>query len=844
MARITGTSRADLITPGRITKGVSGGLPGDGADSIDGFGGNDTIDGGGGNDWLRGGDGADSLLGGAGDDTLLGDAGNDTLRGGTGNDLLRGGGGNDLLELSGGGRAEGEAGDDLLIGLGAGALGVTALLLGGDGNDTIQGFGRYENIADFSDRTAPVRVTLGAAGNAVCGAETDILQEVVHVRGTAGADTLTGSAAAEFFIPGRGADWVSGGMGMDWVEYADDSAGVRVDLAQQRAVDGGGATDSLSGIECAGGSDHADTLIGNGGVNVFRPLAGNDSVEGGGGYDAVRYDLGNPLGGAYSLVGAGIVANLSTGIVIDPWGFADSLSGIEEIVGTAQADDMTGRADPGGSNCYLEGLAGNDTLRSPIADTRVLADYRESPGAILINLSAAAVSLNGVLLAAGTGRDGYGGTDSFYLIQGIIGSHQDDWIRGGDQPWEYGDRLLGWAGNDTLIGGTGDDSIFGGQGIDQLVGGGGMDFLCFAPYAASEGTQTRGAVASLATGIISDDGWGNAEELGADNEFEVLIGTAFGDNLEGKRIADPGVIAEQMQCQLRGGEGADTLRAPEGLGRWVATDHLTDPDADGDGFGVTVDLAVQRATDGWGSIDILVGIGGARGGAFRDLLLGNAGDNWFRGDAGDDTIRGGDGTDLVSWFSSVTGALVDLQAGTAGDGLGGNDILDSIEQAVGSKSAGDRLLGSAVANRLSGFGGDDVLDGRGGNDTLLGGTGSDTLLGGTGNDLLTGGDAADLFRYRSPEEGGDTILDFSTGLDLIGIERAGFDAILPPGPLDPRRFAASEGGLATGDLGQFCYDTITGRLSWDPDGAHSATATLIARLADAQMISASDLFIF
>ena len=848
MPTLLGTSAANLIQPGLVSAGVTGGLPGDGDDVIDALAGNDTIDGGAGHDLVLGGDDQDLLLGGEGDDTLSGGNGADTLVGGSARDLLQGGEGTDRLDLSHATvadlaeRAEGGAGADLLIGHMTAVPGANVFLLGGAGADTIQGFGLQDNIADFSDRAAAVKVTLGLNGTALSGGETDVLQQVVRVRATAFNDTLKGSGADETFMAGDGADSISGGSGQDWIDYGDAATGVTVNLATGRATDGAGFTDSITGVENVTGSNGHDLLTGTSGVNSFRGLAGNDTIDGGSGWDVVRYDLPGAMGGSYGAITQGIVANLHTGVVTDNWGFTDTLLNIEEIVGSNLGDDITGRDN--GSNNHLKGLAGDDTLRAPDVDTRVLADYRDSPDGIEINLSAGEVTTDaGTVLAAGTGRDGHGYTDTFDRIQGIVGSDHDDWIRGGDQPWEYGDRLLGWAGNDTIIGGFGDDTFFGGQGVDVMVGGNGMDFLSFAAYASSEGAQTQGAVASLLTGVVANDGWGNVEQLGADNTFEVLLGTAFGDDFEGKRIDDAGVIAEQMECQLRGSEGADTLRAAAGDERWVSADYMTDADADGDGFGVTVNLATQTATDGWGFQDTLVNIGGTRGSAFRDLLTGNDGDNWFRGEAGNDTIQGGAGTDLASWFSSTAGAVVDLEAGTAQDGYGFTDVLVSIEQVVGAKAASDTLFGSAVANRMSGFGGNDRIDGRAGNDSLFGGMGADTLTGGSGADKLTGGEGADRFLWRNAAEGGDSVLDFAGGAggDRLVFERAGFDPTLSLGTLASARFVAGPDAVATGSVGQFVYDTTSGRLGWDADGAGASQAQWIATLEGAPTLLAGDI---
>ncbi|NKC31946.1 calcium-binding protein [Falsiroseomonas selenitidurans] len=801
-------------------------------DTLDGGALDDLLDGGAGHDLLNGLEGADTLIGGTGRDTLLGGEGNDRL------DLTHAATG-DTLE-----RAEGGAGNDLLMGHATAVATANVFLIGGAGNDTIQGFGVRDNIADYADRTQAINARLGNAsstsGTAKIGTETDVLDNVVRIRATAFNDTLYGGWQDETFMPGHGADTISGGNGQDWLDYSDETVAVTVNIATGKAVDGSGATDAFSGIDAASGGMGNDTLTGNSKGNVFRGLGGNDSIDGGGSWDSVRYD-GSHLA---PMAATGIVANLQTGIVSqDGYGGTDTLANIEEIAGSRLNDDITGRDT--GSNTHIKGLEGNDTLRAPFADSRVLADYRESPGAIEINLSAVdAVSSFGNLIEAGTGRDGHGYVDSFDKIQGIIGTNQGDWIQGGDQPWEYGERLLGWAGDDTIIGGWGDDTIFGGQGVDVLVGSKGMDFLSFAAYAESEGVQTQGAVASLLTGVIANDGWGNVEFLGIgpDNEFEVLFGTAFGDDFEGKKIDDAGVISEQMECQLRGSQGADTLRAAEGDERWVSADYLTDADLDGDGYGVTVDLVAQTGIDGWGTTDTLVNIGATRGSQFRDLLLGNDGDNWFRGEGGNDTFHGGEGVDLASWFSSTTGAVVDLAAGTAQDGLGGTDTFTSIEQVVGSKAMSDTIYGSDVANRISGYGGNDLLDGRAGQDTLYGNDGADTLIGGDGADKLTGGAGADRFLWGNALQGGDTVADFTAG-DRLAFSSAGFDPTLSLGALDASRFVAGNGAVGTGNLGQFVYDTANGQLAWDADGAGAAAEVLICTLTGAPGLAASDLLI-
>lgn len=81
----------------------------------------------------------------------------------------------------------------------------------------------------------------------------------------------------------------------------------------------------------------------------------------------------------------------------------------------------------------------------------------------------------------------------------------------------------------------------------------------------------------------------------------------------------------------------------------------------------------------------------------------------------------------------------------------------------------DSLNGRKGNDYLEANGGRDVLLGGLGNDTLLGGPGADRLTGGLGKDTLTGGTGRDRFIYTNPQDGRDTISDFSVTQDQIDL---------------------------------------------------------------------------
>ncbi len=121
----------------------------------------------------------------------------------------------------------------------------------------------------------------------------------------------------------------------------------------------------------------------------------------------------------------------------------------------------------------------------------------------------------------------------------------------------------------------------------------------------------------------------------------------------------------------------------------------------------------------------------------NDIIYGFDGDDEFLPGDGNDHIYGGEGSDTANYFNSTNGITINLSNQNLNDdGLGGKDILDSIENIIGSEYD-DQITGDSSNNTLIGNGGDDVLNGENGLDTFEGGSGNDTLNGGLGTDTAT-----------------------------------------------------------------------------------------------------------
>ncbi|MGH2548752.1 MAG: calcium-binding protein, partial [Thermomicrobiales bacterium] len=203
---------------------------------------------------------------------------------------------------------------------------------------------------------------------------------------------------------------------------------------------------------------------------------------------------------------------------------------------------------------------------------------------------------------------------------------------------------------------------------------------------------------------------------------------------------------------LLGGDGADTLNG--GAGGDTAF-------YSGDPTGVTVNLLLQTATDGWGATDTLIGIEHIIGSDFNDHLIGGAGDA-----SGTSNIQGTNGDDYIEDHSLNWGIL---------SGGGGNDTLigGTARVSLYGDIGDDTMIGSSVADTdVLGGNGNDFIDGRGGDDALDGGGGEDTLYGGIGNDYLYGDDGADVL---SGDQGRDNIVG-GDGNDTIVIRTGQFEA--------------------------------------------------------------------
>ena len=189
---------------------------------MNGGNGADTLNGGGGNDTLEGGNGADRLNGGGGNDTLEGGSGADVLDGGGGRDRLEGGTGNDTYVVSRRNdelRENNNAGNDTVVA----SLNYTLdnnfenLVL--DGGGQLNGTG---NNASNELTGNNARNTLsGRGGND----ELTGLGGDDRLIGDDGNDIIRGGSGDDRIVGGRGNDRLFGDAGRDRFTFNNDNEG-------------------------------------------------------------------------------------------------------------------------------------------------------------------------------------------------------------------------------------------------------------------------------------------------------------------------------------------------------------------------------------------------------------------------------------------------------------------------------------------------------------------------------------------------------------------------------------------------------------------------------------------
>jgi hypothetical protein len=390
----------------------------------------------------------------------------------------------------------------------------------------------------------------------------------------------------------------------------------------------------------AWGYDGDDTIIGGtANDNLNGGLDYND-LAGGLGDDSLNCDTSGAVdySGSATAVTVDLAAGTSTGEGLD------TITGCEDIVGSALGDTLTGDAadnyiTPGAGDDKVDGAA--DTLAAgdfvypadiATADVGDVVDFSGSAAAVVVDVDA----------GTATGD----GTDTLSHVESVQGS-------------DFDDTLTGDSGHNALMGGKGNDALGGAGGDDILAGEAGTDWVDYG-WSADAVDLTLTCGATLGEGVIggstnpTDDTVLTTENAVLTSDDDTFKGNDFGNTVE----PNGGQNALQGDCVTTSNPGGDTL------------DYSVGYDT-----GVSVNMA-GGSTAG----DSATGFESVIGTAFADNIVGSDSSNTIKSRKGSDNVRAGGGDDTVK-----AGAGNDLvRAGTGDDDLWGQKGNDNLNGGKGS----------------------------------------------------------------------------------------------------------------------------------------------------------------
>ena len=476
----------------------------------------------------------------------------------------------------------------------------------------------------------------------------------------------------------------------------------------------------------------------------------------------------------------------------------------------------------------LAGGLGNDTYTVTSADQTVpeMADagndtvrigYNVGTTETPIDLEVDFLNVENVVIV-GTGLFNVSGSDADNKLTGNGSANE---LEGG----EGNDTLTGGSGNDTLDGGLGADTMLGGKGNDVYVVDDAGDIVT---EKLDEGTDT---VQSSVT-----------RTLGSHQENLILTGAAVingtGNSLNNRIDGESNSAANT----LTGGAGNDTYIVGAG-DAVVETSSTGGTDTVISSVDFTLGANVERLV-----LDDPGGLAGT-GNTGANRITGGAGNDTLDGGAGNDTLIGGGGDDL--YIVDRTGDVITeaLDAGEDSVQSSATFVLGAnVDHLTLTGAANVNGTGNGLGNEITGNSGNNSLSGGAGNDVLEGGVGNDTLNGGAGNDELTGGDGADRFLFNLKPNAltnVDTIVDFDAAeLDRLAFDNDVFTKLGAKGALAASRFHTGAGlvEVAAGGAG-LVYDSSTGDLYYDSNGATVGGAVLVAQLSGMPALTAADIIV-
>ena len=271
-----------------------------------------------------------------------------------------------------------------------------------------------------------------------------------------GDDLIVAGSGGTNIEGSKGNDTMRGGAGWDSLSFqdtywrGDDKQGIKLDAAAGTIIDSWGDKDKFDNrFEEFRGSVYADIMKGSSRNEAFMGMKGKDIIDGGKGWDEVRYHRDEHYDGK-----KGIVADLARGRITDGFGNIDTVKNIEAVYGTYKADSFIGDDH----NNQFRGLSGVDSFNGGKGKDEVSFSWWEDLGQHGVNVD----------LTRSTNQiqdDGFGNRETVKSIEALSGGEFADKLQLGS----HGGWARGGGGNDILTGGAAGDSLGGDDGNDTFV---------------------------------------------------------------------------------------------------------------------------------------------------------------------------------------------------------------------------------------------------------------------------------------------------------------------------------------------------------------------------------------
>jgi Ca2+-binding RTX toxin-like protein len=426
---------------------------------------------------------------------------------------------------------------------------------------------------------------------------------------------------------------------------------------------------------------------------------------------------------------------------------------------------------------------------------------------------------NMVKFAFATGLDGTAAGDVFtasgsadVVLRGLGG---DDKLTGG----LGNDTLEGGDLNDVLIAGGGNDTLDGGLGNDSMTGGAGDDVYILSIVNDST-VEAVGGGTDLVKASVTHALRPNVENLELTGTGNINgTGNALANDIKGNSGSNI----------LNGLGGADVMTGLAGNDTYYV-DNLGDTTSEA--FNAGIDI-VRSSVDWTLGSDLeklyLLGTAiNATGNALSNFIYGNASNNLIDGGAGADRSYGGNGSDIY-----IVDSAGDLIFETSAAGGTADEVRSSVNHTLSTNVEILLLTGTANINGT----------GNSGINTITGNTGNNFINGLAGNDTLAGGGGNDQFLFTTAIGGAntDTITDFDVVTDTMRLDDMIFTG-LALGTLTAAQFVI--GAAAADASDRIIYNSATGALLFDSDGAGGLAAKQFAIVSTGLAMTNADFFVF